>query len=58
MADKYLMLFEGKNDRHVVGHLLHHYGIAEGIIKFKDKDGLQKLLKDYPLSFVPANWND
>ncbi len=49
MADKYLMLFEGKNDRHVVGALLYYYGIAEGIIKFKDKTGLQKLLKDLPI---------
>jgi hypothetical protein len=43
MADKYLLLVEGKDDEHVFYHLLEHYHVPEQF-KIKDKDGVDNLL--------------
>lgn len=49
MADENLLLFEGKSERHVFGHLFNRNGIAEGIIDFKDMKGFSNLLKALPV---------
>lgn len=48
-ANKNLLLVEGKDDKHVFGHLFSHYGIAEGVIAIKDKDEFEHLLNDLPV---------
>jgi hypothetical protein len=44
-----LIITEGKNDKFVFHHLLSHYQIAEGIIDFKEYDGIEKLLEALPV---------
>ncbi|MCI0487281.1 MAG: hypothetical protein L0229_11865 [Blastocatellia bacterium] len=49
MADKYLLLVEGKNEEHVFGHLFRRYGISEGRIEIKNKEGIANLLESLPV---------
>lgn len=49
MANKDLVLVEGKNDEHVIGHLLNHYGIPKGRLAFKNKEGIRNLLETLPV---------
>lgn len=46
---KNLIITEGKNDKYVFHHLLSHYHIAEGIIDFKEYDGIEKMLRALPV---------
>lgn len=48
-ANKNRLLVEGKDDKHVFGHLFSHHGIAEDIITIKEKIGFEHLLKDLPV---------
>jgi hypothetical protein len=43
MANKHLLLVEGKDDEHVFYHLLEHYHVPEQF-KIKDKEGVDNLL--------------
>ena len=43
MADKNLLLVEGPDDKHVIGHLLGYNKIPEGIIKIREKNGYPNL---------------
>lgn len=44
MADKYLLLVEGKDDQHVLYHLLEHHHVPEQF-SIKSKDGVDNLLE-------------
>lgn len=49
MANSNIVLVEGKNDKHVICHLLNHYAIPEGRIAFKDKEGINNMLESLPI---------
>jgi hypothetical protein len=44
MADKRVLLVEGKDDLHVIAHILKNHGL-EGKIKIKDQEGISNLTK-------------
>jgi hypothetical protein len=47
MADEYLLLVEGKDDRHVFYALLGHHQVPQSF-EIKDKDGIDNLLETLP----------
>ncbi len=47
MADEYLLLVEGKDDRHVFYALLGHHQVPKGF-EIKDKEGIDNLLQTLP----------
>ena len=50
MADKNLLLVEGKDDVHVFSHLLKHYQIPKRF-QIKDKEGIRNLLDTLSVEF-------
>ncbi len=47
MADEYLLLVEGKDDRHVFYALLRHHQVPQSF-EIKDKEGIDNLLETLP----------
>ncbi len=54
MADKNLLLVEGKDDVHVFSHLLKHYQIPERF-QIKDKEGIRNLLDTLSVEFKDSD---
>lgn len=48
MADKNVLLVEGKDDRHVLHHLCLHHHIQENFV-IKENEGVEKLLESLPI---------
>ena len=51
MADPFLMLVEGKDDEHVLYHLLLHHKVPDGF-KIKDKKGIDNLLETLDVELI------
>ena len=52
-----LIVTEGKDDVHVIKHLLAHYEIPEDVIDFKSYEGIEPLLKALPTQLLQSGLN-
>lgn len=43
-----LIVTEGKEDKYVFHHLFAHYGIPEGMVDFREYEGIERLLEALP----------
>ncbi|MCI0697092.1 hypothetical protein L0337_34440 [candidate division KSB1 bacterium] len=48
MADKNVLLVEGKDDRYVLHHLFLHHHIQENFV-IKENEGVERLLESLPI---------
>ncbi len=44
-----LIVTEGKEDKYVFHHLFAHYGIPEGVVDFREYEGIERLLEALPV---------
>ena len=51
MADQFLMLVEGRDDEHVLYHLLEHHKVPDGF-KIRDKKGIDNLLETLDVELI------
>jgi hypothetical protein len=51
VADKFILLLEGKDDEHVFYHLLQHHKVPERF-KIKNKNGVEKLLEELDVELL------